>query len=122
MGYNDTLDRGARRVLLAQALLTVILAAGFGWLQDGPAGMAAGVGGLTTILITGWLAWRIRRAGDTRYPGAGMGVIFSSSVVRYALVVALLGTAIGVWQLPALPLLTTFAVTQFGFLAMFRRP
>ena len=117
MGYADAVSRDARLVLQAQVLLTILIAGGFGFAYGLPDALAALYGGAITVLITGWLAWRVRRVGQTHSPGAGLMVIYSSVVVRYASVIVLVGTGIGVLNLPPLPLLSAFAVTQFGFLA-----
>ena len=121
MRYNDALIRGARQVLIAQVLLTLLLAAGFavvsGWLGL----LAALYGGMVTTLITGWLAWRLRRAGQIHDSTAGMAVIYSSWFLRYATVVVLLGVGLGYLKLLPLPVLVTFAITQLGFVASLRR-
>jgi len=121
MRYNDALIRGARQVLIAQVLLTLLMAAGFGVVSGWPGLLAAVYGGMVTTLITGWLAWRLRRAGQIHDPAAGMAVIYSSWFLRYATVVVLLGAGLGYLKLLPLPLLATFAITQLGFVASLRR-
>ena len=122
MGYVNTVRRDARRVLQTQALLTLLIAGGFGFAHGLPAALAALYGGAITILITGWLARRVRQAGEAATPGAGLVVIYSSAVLRYAAVIVLVGTGIGLLKLSPLPLLSAFAVTQFGFLASLHSP
>lgn len=122
MGYVDALSRDSRRVLLAQVLLTLLIAGGFGFARGLPAALAALYGGAITVSITGWLARRVRQAGQVPSPGAGLVVIYSSAVVRYAAVIVLVGMGIGLLKLSPLPLLSAFAVTQFGFLAGWRAP
>ena len=61
MRYNDALIRGARQVLIAQVLLTLLLGAGFGVVIGWVGLVAAIYGGMVTTLVTGWLAWRLRR-------------------------------------------------------------
>jgi len=122
MGYVDAVRQDVRRVLQAQVLLTLLIAAGFGFARGLPAALAALYGGAITIVITGWLARRVRQAGETATPGAGLVVIYSSAVVRYAIVVVLVGTGLGALKLSPLPLLCAFAVTQFGFLANLYTP
>ncbi|HJW82010.1 MAG TPA: ATP synthase subunit I [Acidiferrobacterales bacterium] len=122
MGYVDTLSRDTRRVLLTQALLTLPIAGGFGLARGPSEALAALYGGAITILITGWLARRVRQAGQARSPGAGLAVIYSSAVLRYAAVIMLVGMGIGLLKLAPLPLLSAFAVTQFGFLASWQSP
>src|SRR3970282_1645267 len=122
MGYVDALSRDLRRVLSTQALLTLLVAGGFGFVRGLPESLAALYGGATTLLITAWLARRGRRAGETATPGAGLIVIYSSAVVRYAAVVVLVGAGIGLLKLAPLPLLSAFAVTQVGFFARWAAP
>lgn len=120
MSYNEALNRGARRVLVTQALVTLLIAAGFGLMRGWSQALAALYGGMITILITGWLAWRLRRVtAQTR--GSALAVIFSSAAVRYAAVAAQVAIGIGILKLAPLPLLSAFAVTQFGFLVNIRR-
>ena len=121
MRYNDALIRGARQVLIAQVLLTLLLAAGFGAVSGWAGLLAALYGGMVTTLITGWLAWRLRRVGQVHDPAGGMAVIYSSWFLRYATVVVLLGAGLGYLKLLPLPLLVTFAITQLGFVASLRR-
>ena len=121
MRYNDALIRGARQVLIAQVLLTLVLAAGFGVVSGWAGLLAALYGGMVTTLITGWLAWRLRRVGQVHDPAGGMAVIYSSWFLRYATVVVLLGAGLGYLKLLPLPLLVTFAITQLGFVASLRR-
>ncbi len=116
MGYVDAVRRDARRVLWTQACLTLLIAGGFGLLRGVPEALAALYGGAITILITGWLARRVRQAGQTSSPTAGLVVIYSSAVARYAVVIVLVGAGFGLLKLAPLPLLSAFAVTQFGFL------
>lgn len=121
MRYNDALIRGARQVLIAQVLLALLMAAGFGVVSGWAGLLAALYGGMVTTLITGWLAWRLRRAGQVHDPAGGMAVIYSSWFLRYATVVVLLGAGLGYLKLLPLPLLVTFAITQLGFVASLRR-
>jgi F0F1-type ATP synthase assembly protein I len=115
MSYADAVGRSARRVVLAQALLTLAGAVGFGW-WGGRAAMLAGVyGGTVTMVLTLWLAWRVRQA------AGGMGTILSGALGRYALAAAGIAFGIGWLKLPALPLVCGFAVTQFGFVVLWRR-
>ncbi|MEK7759319.1 MAG: ATP synthase subunit I [Pseudomonadota bacterium] len=122
MGYVDTLSRDTRLVLQTQVLLALLMAVGFGLTRSLPDALAAAYGGTITVLITGWLAWRVRQAGKASSPSAGLVVIYSSAVLRYAVVIVLIGAGIGLLKLSPLPLLSAFAVTQFGFLASLHTP
>jgi ATP synthase protein I len=116
MSYHEALRREARRIVMAQAVLTLCLAAGFGAWQGNGAALAALYGGMITLLITAWLAFRLRRL-TAQTASAGMAVIWSSVVVRYGVAAVLVGAGIGSLKLAPAPLVVSFAVTQFGFLA-----
>jgi len=118
MSYTDAVRRDALRVMLAQALLTIVMAAGFWSFGEGRQALAALYGGGITMLLTGWLAWRVRRAGVGI---GGLGSIYSGAIARYALAALGVGVGIGLFKLAPLPLLCTFAVTQFGFVALWNR-
>jgi len=112
------LRRDVRRVVWAQALLTLIVAVSFGY-RDGPrAALAAVYGGAVTLGMTVWLGWRLRRVGAQ---GGGLAVLYSSVVWRYAGAMVLLALGLGVLKLAPLPLVIAFGLTQFGFLANARR-
>ncbi len=65
-------------------------------------------------------AWRLRAAGSP--VNTGFGAIFFSWMLRYVAAVLLLGAGLGYLKLMPLPLLSAFAVTQFGFLMAARAP
>jgi len=96
--------------------MAVAIAMGFGAFGGGmfPA-LAALYGGAITALLTVWLAWRMRRA-------ESLAAIYSGALARYALAAAAIVVGIMVLRLQAVPLLCAFAVTQFGFLILLRRP
>ena len=120
MSYNDALNRGACRVVVTQVLLTLLAAGGFA-VAGGPDDLLAAVyGGMVTVIITGWLAWRLRAAGSPAE--AGFGSIYLSWMLRYVAVALMLGAGLGYLKLMPLPLLGTFAVTQLGFLIFLRAP
>jgi len=122
MSYNSALSRGAIRVVVAQLALMLLVAGVFGVTRGRDALLAALYGGMVTVLVTGWLAWRLRRAGNAGTAAtAGLGVIYSSWVMRYVAVALLLAAGLGYLKLMPLPLISAFAVTQFGFLASIRR-
>jgi ATP synthase protein I len=121
MTYVDALSRGARRVVLAQAAATLAIAAGFGVGAGWREASAALYGGAVTIAITAWLAWRLRRVRAQTGAGAGIAMIYSSTLVRYLTVVVLIGAGLAVLKLEPLPLLIAFAVSQFGYLAAWAR-
>ncbi len=113
-----SLRQGVRRVVWAQALLTLVMALVFALRDGSRAGLAAVYGGAVTMLISGWLGWRLRRAG---VQAGGMAVLYSSAVLRYAAAIVLLALGLGVLKLSPLPLVAAFGLAQFGFLANARR-
>lgn len=118
MRYADAVSRDARRVVFAQAVLALLVAAGFGMGGGRSQVVAAVYGGAMTILLTVWLAWRVRRAGNA---GGGLATIYSGAIARYAMAAAGVAAGIGWLKLSPLPLLAGFAVTQFGFVVLWRR-
>lgn len=106
----DKLGKGVRQVLLFQALLTLLIAAGFAYVRGGPGFLSALYGGATAILLTAWLGRGVLRAG-------GLGALYAHAVTRYAAAMLFLGIGMGVLRLMPLPLIIAFAVAQFGFVA-----
>lgn len=118
MSYNKVLYHGARRVVATQLLLTLLTAGGFGAARDTDDLLAAVYGGAVTVIITSWLAWRLRSAGSPA--DGGFGSIYFSWMLRYMTVALLLGAGLGFLKLLPLPLLSTFAITQLGFFVALR--
>lgn len=104
-----------------QGLLTLLAMTGFGWHGGAAQALAAGYGGAVTILISGWFGWRLQQLNARMPPGSGLGLLYSSVVVRYVAAIALLGLGLGVFRLSPLPLVVAFGLTQFGFIAAARR-
>ncbi|MHB8535627.1 MAG: hypothetical protein ACYDBW_09300 [Sulfuricaulis sp.] len=110
----QALRKGVRRVLLFQALLTLTVAAAFGYARGRHDFMSAGYGGALVMLLSAWLGRGALRS-------AGLGGLYANAVTRYAAAVVLLGLGMGVLKLAPLPLIVAFAVAQFGFLANVHR-
>ncbi len=113
-----SLRQGVRRVVWAQALVTFAVVVVFAY-RDGPrAALAAAYGGAVTMLISGWLGWRLRRVGAQ---AGRLATLYSSAVLRYAAAIVLLALGFGVLKLAPVPLVIAFGLAQFGFLANARR-
>ena len=110
----EALRKGVRRVIVLQALLTLSVAAVFGFFRGRLDFMSALYGGVITMLLSAWLGRGVWRAG-------GLGALYANAVTRYAAAVVLLGLGMGVLKLAPLPLIIAFAVAQFGFLANVHR-
>ena len=108
------LRKGVRRVVLFQALLTLSVAAAFGYARGRYDFMSALYGGTVVMLLSAWLGRGVRRA-------AGLGALYANAITRYAAAVVLLGLGFGALKLAPLPLIIAFAVAQFGFLANVHR-
>jgi F0F1-type ATP synthase assembly protein I len=106
----QALRQGVRRVVLFQALLTLLLAAGFAYLRGRADFLSALYGGGSAILLSAWLGLGVWRA-------RGLGSLYANFITRYGIAVLCLGLGLGVLKLAALPLIGAFAVAQFGFLA-----
>ena len=109
----DKLRKGVRRVLLLQALLTLLIAAGFGLARGGPDFLSALYGGTTAMLLTAWLGRGVLR-------GGGLGSMYANAITRYGAAMLFLGLGLGVLKLAPLPLIMAFAAAQFGFVADMR--
>jgi ATP synthase protein I len=113
----------ARRLLIAQIVLTVVLAAAWAMYADYSDGLAVIYGGAVSIFL-GWLHKRgVRKAeveaiSDAK---AGMLILYIGAVIRFALLVALLGVGFGLIKLAPQPMLAGFVLAQLGFLFLARR-
>jgi len=106
----EALRKEVRRVILFQALLSLTVAAAFGYARGRYDFMSALYGGAVVMLLSAWLGRGVRRAG-------GLGALYANAVTRYVAAMVLLGIGLGVLKLAPLPLIVAFAVAQFGFLA-----
>lgn len=110
----ETLRQGVRRVIMFQALLTLLIAAGFGYARGGPDILSALYGGAVAVLLSAWLGRGVKRA-------VGLGSLYANALTRYASAMLFLGIGMGVLKLTPLPLIVAFAVAQLGFLAGVQR-
>ena len=109
----EALRKGVRRVVLFQALLTLLVAAVFGYTRDRAEFFSALYGGATAMLLSAWLGFGVWRA-------RGLGSLYANAVTRYGIAVLCLGLGMGMLKLAPLPLIAAFGVAQFGFLANVR--
>jgi len=109
----EALRKGVRRVVSFQALLTLLVAAVFGYVRGRAEFWSALYGGGTAILLSAWLGLGVWRA-------RGLGSLYANFITRYGIAVLCLGLGLGILKLAPLPLIAAFAVAQFGFLANVR--
>lgn len=113
----------ARRLMLGQLIVTAVLAVIWGMLGHYFDGLAVVYGGLVSMLLA-WLHKRGVRKAEQRAisdPKGSMLVLYVGAVVRFLLLIGLLGVGMGLLKLPALPLFAGFVLAQLGFLAVARR-
>ncbi|GMQ91325.1 MAG: hypothetical protein BMS9Abin11_0633 [Gammaproteobacteria bacterium] len=114
----ETIQQGARRILIAQALLLLITATVAMLLQGWFAAVSALFGGVVTLLGTGWMAYRVYCAGElTRdNPGGGAVALYGGALIRFVFVITALAIGMGVLKLQPLFVLIGFAVTHLGYI------
>ncbi len=113
----------ARRLMFAQVGLTAALALGWGLYSGYLDAVAVVYGGLVSIVLA-WIHKRaVRKSEDVslRDPKAGMLVLFVSAVLRFILLIVLLGVGLGLLKLTPQPMLAGFVLAQLGFLFVARR-
>lgn len=113
------MERRVRWTLIIQALMTVIVTAGFAVFHGGFAAFSALYGGAITLVGTWWMARGIERAGvllAADYPDRGTRVLYRALVQKYLVIIAILAIGMGLLKLSPVPLLVGFVATQAGFL------
>lgn len=114
----ETIQQGASRILIAQALLLLITTAIVMLLQGWFAAVSAVYGGVITLFATGWMAYRVYRAGElTRdNPSGGAVALFGGALIRFVFVITALAMGMGVLKLHPLFVLLGFAITHLGYI------
>ncbi|MGK0674576.1 MAG: ATP synthase subunit I [Halothiobacillaceae bacterium] len=113
----------ARRLMLWQLIATTVLAVVWGGLGHEFDGLAVVYGGLVSMLLV-WLHKRGVRKAEQRAildPKGSMLVLYVGAVVRFLLLIVLLGVGMGLLKLSALPLFAGFVLAQLGFVVVARR-
>jgi len=115
------LRKGLRRVLFAQAVLTLLVAGGTAVLGTHPdlwARIGASLaGGLIAVLGTLILAYTVGRADGRGSAAQAQLWLYGGAAARFFLAIVLLGVGLGVLHLAPLPFLIAFALGQVAFLA-----
>jgi ATP synthase protein I len=112
------LAQQARKVLGAQLLVTVLVAALF-LLQGTWASVSALYGGLASVIIALLLRRGIRRASQLALenPKKSMTILYVGAVQRFVLVLVLLALGLAGLKLDPVAVCVGFAVAQVGYLA-----
>lgn len=136
-GKTNSIDKGlagkARRVLLAQLLMTMIVAAAFfSWSsfaaeqfsveQSLWKALSAGYGGLSSVVLALVSIGGFKRANALALsdPKQSMMILYIGAVVRFAAVIVLLGIGLGLLKLYAIAVFAGFALAQASYLMSVR--
>jgi len=113
----------ARRLMVAQVALTAVLAFGWGVYSGYLDAIAVVYGGVVSIVLALLHKRGVSKAEETslRDPKAGMLILFVSAVLRFILLIVLLGVGFGLLKLTPQPMLAGFVLAQLGFLFVARR-
>jgi ATP synthase protein I len=125
-GIDKGLAGKARRVVVVQLLVTLIVAAvffGFG-LEGQNAeeslwkALSAGYGGLTSVVLALISIGGFKRANASALsdPRLSMMILYIGAVVRFAAVIVLLGIGLGLLKLDAMAVFVGFALAQASYL------
>jgi ATP synthase protein I len=111
--------KGVGQVLLVQfvAIASAAIVALI-WSQDGVTqALAVAFGGISTILGTGILAWRVSRSVDAVAEGKSHAVLYLylGAIERFLYTVLLFGLGVVVLKLAILPMITGLIAGQVGF-------
>ena len=109
---------GIRKVLLAQLLLVLLASAGFLVFSGGSQALAAGFGGMISLLNILLLEWRRKQAdrGPALSAGQSLRVLYRSAMERIVLVALLFAAGIGALALHPLGVVCGFAAGQLALL------
>lgn len=106
--------RSALRAVAVQAGIAALAAMLFLFWQGWQAALAAGIGAAALALGNATMAWlALPRIVHAR---AALGRLMLGVVTKWCVVVAILAVAIGVWRLPALPMLAGLVAGLLGYL------
>lgn len=130
------LAQHVRRVLYTQAVLTLVVAAGFfvgapesvstpkGFFSpDWYYGLSASYGGAVAMLSAWWLGRGVNAAGELarEHPGHGVLALYSRLFHRLFGTIALMAIAFAALRLAMVPVVAGFAAAQLGYAANARR-
>ena len=117
------IEQLARRLLLVQLGLTFILALGWGFYSGYFDALAVVYGGAVSMALA-WMHKRgVSKAQERAItdPKAGMLILYVGAVLRFILLIALLGVGLGLLKFEPQPMLAGFVLAQLGFLFLARR-
>jgi len=115
----QSLQKTSRRIILVQVGLAsftslVIIAITPSWQVV----ISALSGGLIAVIATAMSARRVEHASRLayRHPGLGVAKLYTGATLRFLFVILAFSLGLGVFRLPAGPMILVFAIAQLGFL------
>lgn len=120
---DDTLQKSATRVIIAQALVTTVITVGALVLYGLQPALAAAYGGFLAMIVTFLSARWVYDAGETaqKQPFIGAGAFYLAAGKRLFLTLLGFGIGFGVFKLLPVPLLLAFGLSHFGYIFASRR-
>lgn len=101
------------RLLVIQAVVTLVVAIGFYIMDWSPSGgWSALYGGVVAMVAAALLAWRVARASR---PGAGVAGLYLSTLERMAIVAAAFVLALAVLGLAPIAVIAGFAGAEIAY-------
>ncbi len=133
-GSMNGIDKGlagkAKRVVVVQLLMTLVVAAAFfavvyaqGMVEESLwKALSAGYGGLSSVLLALISIGGFKRANASALsdPKLSMMILYIGAVVRFAAVIVLLGVGLGLLKLDAMAVFIGFALAQASYLMSVR--
>jgi F0F1-type ATP synthase assembly protein I len=122
-GIDKALAGKARRVVIVQLAVTLIVAAAFFGVEEGLwKALSASYGGLSSVVLALISIGGFKRANAIALsdPKQSMMILYIGAVVRFAAVIVLLGIGLGLLKLDALAVFTGFALAQASYLMSVR--
>jgi F0F1-type ATP synthase assembly protein I len=120
-GIDKALAGKARRVVIVQLTMTLIVAAAFFGVSAEESlwkALSAGYGGLSSVVLALISIGGFKRANAIALsdPKQSMMILYIGAVVRFAAVIVLLGIGLGLLKLDAIAVFAGFALAQASYL------
>lgn len=107
----------ARRILLIQSGVALIVALGFLVFKGYWSGLSALYGAATSIVVALLLSRGVKKAGAMalQNPGGSMASLYLGAVQRFLVVVGLLAVGLGLLKFEPLPIVSGFIIAQLSY-------
>jgi len=109
---------GARKLLVLQLVIGLLVAAVFMWLQGQLAGVSSAYGALVSIILSSLLRFAVQR---TLQANKGMTLLYMGAAIRFALALIFFGVGLAALDLAPLPLIIGFCMAQAAYVILMRK-